>query len=255
LIIVPDRMQGRQLAGADPDHAVGGVLQGEHIVFHEDGHILADSLGISSNAFINELIPGIFMVAYIHAERPDLNFVLEDRRSGKEPLANRYTTLADFTYVGARMETANYIWFQWHFERLADFIVKDQDFPTLIQRLQKSFPVGQKQLSTDQVLARLEGFRPGFLAKAGALAGPTTLPRILPSACQEQTAEGRPSQLAVKNDTSDLINVSFPDGYNAKLPANSSWSYRVKAGWVLKLSNGRCLVAGEEPSIAVIEQP
>jgi hypothetical protein len=253
--MVPDRMQGRQLAGAGPDHGVGGVLQGEHIVFHEDGHILADALGISSNAFVNELVPGIFMAAYIHAKRPDLQFVLEDRRSGKEPPSSRYTTLADFMYVNGSMETANYIWFQWHFERLADLIVKDQDLPTLIARLQKSFPAGQKQLTVQEVFDRLEEIRAGFLEAAGPLAGPTTLPRISPSPCQEQTAEGKTFRLTVKNDTSELINVSFPDGYDAKLPANSWWSYRVKAGWVLKLSNGKCLVAGEEPSIGVIDQP
>jgi hypothetical protein len=253
LIIFPERMQGRQLAGADPDHAAGGVLQGEHIIFHEDGHILADSLGIRGNAFINELIPGIFMAAYIHAKRPDLQFVLEDRRSGKVPPSSRYTTLADFMYLYGNMEAANAIWFQWQFERLADFMVKDQDFPTLIGRLQKAFPAGQKQLTVQEVLARLEGIRGGFLAAAGTLAGPTTLPRISPSPCQEQTAEGRTFQLAVRNETSAQIGVSFPDGHNADLPANSWRSYRVKAGWVLKLSNGKCLSAGQEPSIAVLE--
>lgn len=90
---------GRSVPGADPDHDVGGVLVNEHTLFHEDGHILADALKIRSrNAWVNELIPGIFTVAYITAQRLDLNFLLEERRTGSRP-DPRYTSLADLDYL------------------------------------------------------------------------------------------------------------------------------------------------------------
>jgi len=63
-------------------------LEHEPALFHEDGHILAYRLGIvSGNPFVNELAANIFAVAYMAAERPDLNWVLDDWGAGRSRAA------------------------------------------------------------------------------------------------------------------------------------------------------------------------
>ncbi len=258
LVVLPDRMPpGQPPAGSDRDHSAGGILQGEHTLFHEDGHILTNFLKIwSGNRFVNELTAGMFMAAYIGAKRPDLNFVLEDRRSGRRPTPPRYTSLADLDYLQGHVGLANYFWFQFHLERLADFLVKDQDFPSVVERLRKAFPAAEaRQLPLEEINARLEDIRPGFLKMAGALAGPTTIPRIMPSVCQEPKKVGAPTYVVVHNQTADPIDITVSEGEKYSTAAHRSLAYRVGVGASLKLPDGTCLVAGDEPTLGMIGQP
>ena len=250
---LPDSGQGPAIAGADHDHTAGGILQGEPQLFHEDGHILADLLKIrSGNSFVNELIANIFQTAYIGAERHDLNWFLEDRRTGRRT-SPRYTSLADLDYLYSGVGTTNYFWFQWHLERLADFLAADQSFPSVIERLQKAFPADEvKQETLEEIDSHLERIRPGFVKMAGPLAGPATITRITPSACPEsaETGESR-YPIVVRNDTTDPLVVNAPDGKAASVPAHA---WRTYARASLKLPTGDCLVARDEPTLAVIEK-
>ena len=180
-VVIPYHTQGQPLSGAatqpsdgrDSDHAPGGILESEHSLFHEAGHLFANALKIKSgNQFVNELIPGMFLAAYIGAERPDLNWVFH--RAG--PASPRYTSLADLDYSGGNVGTQNYYWFQARLERLSDFFVKDQGFPSVIEKLQAAFPAAKaRQETLVEIDAHLESIRPGFIKMAGPLAGPATI--------------------------------------------------------------------------------
>jgi hypothetical protein len=216
LIVEPDRLgpAAQPPSGADRDHAAGGILQGEQGLFHEDGHVLAYFLKIlSANDFVNELIANMFMDAYIGAQRPDLNFVLVDQRSGRVKVDGpRYTSLADLDYLYYRVGEANVYWFQWYLGRLADFLVRDQNFPSVVAKLQKAFPAGEvRPMTLDEINGRLASIRPGFLEAAGPLAGPTTIPRIAPSDCPEPKSGDRSSYVVVHNQTADSIELKSPN--------------------------------------------
>jgi len=243
--------------------------------FHEDGHILARRLKmVSAHPFVNELIAQIFSVAYMKTERPDM-WVVDDLGAGrwKGAVLNdpnytpRYTSLADVDYLNPWMGTQNYLWFEGRLGRLADFLTKDQAFPALIEKLQRAFPGGQQQVKTLEEISRLlESLRPGVLKVAGALVGPSTIPRITPSVCPGQAKGGGESRIVVRNDTADPLTVINLDGNDIFLnghppqeskilPQYQNWiSYSVRAGTSLKLPDGSCLVARDEPTLAVIDK-
>ena len=78
VIVIHAKPTSNAPPGADRDHSNGGILDGEQILFHDDGHILADALKIhTNNKSIQEFVAGIFMIAYIRAQRPDMNFIVE----------------------------------------------------------------------------------------------------------------------------------------------------------------------------------
>lgn len=258
LVIFPDRMPSNTSALIDRDHGPGGVLEGEGVLFHEDGHILASSLRIrSGNEFVNELIAHIFRAGYINAERQELRLP-EDRkaaiRDARRSNPPRYTSLADLDYLYDGVGPSNYYWFQGWLGELAEFLVQDQNFPILIEKLQKAFPVSEaKQETLEAIDARLETIRPGFLRAAGTLAGPTTIPRITPSTCHESSKGPGPSTLVIDNRTDDPLAVTFPNGHTNAVPAHT-WrvARNMPVGSALKLPNGTCLVVRDEPTLAVI---
>jgi hypothetical protein len=240
---------------------------GEPALFHEDGHLLASEAKIwSGNPFVNELVAQIFAVAYMAAERPDLSWVVDDLGAGRAnalaPVVNppgytpRYTSLADLDYLVARMGIPNYIWFQGAgLGRLAVFLAKDQSFPIVVEKLQKAFPLtDQKQETLEEVSHHLETIRPGFLKAAGSLVGPTTIPRIMSSPCPELTAPSVESYVVVRNNTANPLVVTDLEGKELQIPAHSWRTYGVRAGTSLKLADGSCLVAREEPTLAVIDE-
>ena len=255
LVIIPAIVQNSPPAGHED------FLEHEPAQFHEDGHILANSLKIwSGNAFVNELIAQMFSVAYIEGKRPDLNWVVEAMRAGRRsdglqtPL--RYTSLADLDYIYTAMGAPNYVWFQQAaLGRLADFLVQGQSFASVVEKLQKAFPAAaQKQEPLEEISRHLEGIRPGFLKAAGALAGPTTLPQIKPSECTQSPAGSAPSYVVVRNNTSSELIVTTPTGRERKVAAHSWWLFQLAVGASLRLPDGSCLVAADEPSLAVIEK-
>jgi len=247
---------GQALPGADRDHIPGGVLAGEHVIFHEDGHILAAASQIrAGNAFVNELIANIFEMVYIHQQRPDLNWLLEDRRSGKRP-APRYTPLADVDYLYAEVGQQNYFWFQWQLERIADFLVGDQSLPALVEKLQNAFPPSRQRVQTlEEIDEALETIRPGFLKAARALVGPSTIQRITPSARPEAVKSvGHSAPVIVRNNTDAPLETTRPNGQKLTVPAHSWTRYPISEGSSIKLPDGSCLTAREEPSLAVIDE-
>ena len=237
-------------------------LQYEPAQFHEVGHIIAYRLNIrSGNSFVNELIAQMFSVAYMTAQRPDLKWVLDSLRSGRSlgtpsGYTPRYTSLQDLDYLYAGVGEVNYVWFQQGvLGQLADFLVADQSFPSVLEKLQKAFPAAEaKQETFEDVARHLEGVRPGFLKAAGPLAGPTTIARISPSACSESTSGAGISYIAVRNNTANLLMLTRPDGRNVDIPAHSWRPVPVGVGVGLKLPDGSCLIARGEPTLAVIDK-
>jgi hypothetical protein len=257
LVVIADRSPGSSPPRADPEHAAGGILQGEQTLFHEAGHLFAGALKIESgNAFVNELIAGVFMVGYISAQRPDLNWILEDRRS-RQSTAPRYTSLADLDYLYSGVGQQNYFWFQARLVALADFLAGGRGFPAVIAKLQTEFPADRKSQETlQEITTHLDRVRPGFLRMAGALAGPSTITRITPSACPEPSEKrGARSPLVVHNDTTEPLVTIGPAGEATRIPARAWRTYSVAVGAAVKLSDGACLVARDEPTLAVITAP
>ena len=253
LIVIPASPTGPPPAGHEE-----GFLQHEPTQFHEDGHILADQLKIwSGNSWVNELVAQMFSVAYIRAERPDLNWVIDElfrTRAAETP--PRYTSLADLDYLYSGVGDTNYVWFQQAgLGRLADFLVTDQSFPAVIEKLQKAFPAAEpKQETLEEISAHLEAIRPGFLKEAGSFAGPTTIPRIMPSACPAMTKGSGQTYIVVRNDTDNLLTVTTLDGRSLRVRAHSWQSLQVPVGTSFKLPDGTCLVARDEPALAIIEK-
>jgi hypothetical protein len=245
----------------DPAGANAGVAGADGVSFHELGHLFANQLKIwSGNQFVNELIAGIFMVAYIRAERPDLDYLAPNNAPFPAGTSPRYTSLADLDYlyvdgVGAK----NYFWFQHHLEHLADFLVKDQSFPAIVEKLQAAFPAGRTKHETlEEIDAHLEGIRPGFKKMAGPLGEPSTITRIKPSACQETSEKSGSSTdvpfVIVQNDTPEPLIFARPGGTKATVPPHTFSSFRIPVGASLQLPDGACLVARDEPTLAVIEK-
>ena len=258
LVGIADHGQGQPPAGADRAHASGGILQGEHQLFHEAGHDFAATLEIrSGNNFVNELIANLFTAAYIAAERPDLNWFLEDRRSTRNTKPPRYSSFADLDYLYSDVGLNNYFWFQWHLERLADFLVRDQDFASVMEKVRAAFPESEPtQATVEEIGRRLEVIRPGFLKVAGPLTGPSSISRTSPVPCEEPTAGKTPSKVIIQNDTEDLLVATFSDGGPQTIQPHRWRIYNLGQGGSLRLSNGMCVFASGEPSLAVIaKQP
>ena len=134
LIAINERTAGSP-QGADPEHASGGILNNEHVLFHDDGHAFFDALRIGDvrasedkssfaanmyayNRTVVEFVGAFFTIGYIHAKRPDLKFLLEDRRFRRRD-PPRYPTLVDFDYLGG-IGDPSYFWFMNQMERIAD---------------------------------------------------------------------------------------------------------------------------------------
>jgi hypothetical protein len=229
---------------------------GEYITFHEDGHNFAHLLKIGSgNASVNELVANTFMAAYINNARQDLKWVLDGPSSSRFKETPRYTSLADLDYLSAGVGIQNYIWFQYELQRIASFLVTGQSFPTVVRSLQAEFPsTAEGQETLDRIIAHLDHIRPGVRGILGPLAGPTTLPRLRPSACTKAAAlaNTQPIPIAIRNDSGHQVAVVTPDGESRTIPAGAWDGFEVKSGDSLKLPGGTCLVAGQEPALAVV---
>jgi hypothetical protein len=234
-----------------PDQIVFGGLD------HEFGHIFAYALKIwSGNQFMNEFVAQIFAAAYLRAEHIDLP-PSSQFPPGKSP---RYTSLADLDDLYSSVGDDNYIWFQDQLFRLANLIVKDQSLPAVIEKLQAAFPRDHQRRETlEEIDSHLEGILPGFTRIAGPLAGPSTITRINPSACQDTSERGRPSSITtvilVQNDTAAPLVVTRPAGNKYTVsPHAVSTTLQIQVGESMKLPDGTCLMSRDEPTLAVIEK-
>ncbi|MGD1095668.1 MAG: hypothetical protein ABSB35_27205 [Bryobacteraceae bacterium] len=249
IVFLPSHLE--ELVGPEPE----AKTPGEYVTYHEAGHIFADRLKIEGgNPFVDELVANVFMAGYIRENRRDLEWVLEGPSADHFERTPRYTSLADLDYVYTDVGLENYVWFQYHLQRVAKFLLAGQEFPAVIKALQKEFPAAAKQETLDRIIAHLDRIRPGVRETLGTLAGPTTLPRLAPSACMQPASGGAQSTIGVRNDTaSPLLLVRLQGGTETVAPR--SWSgFRMKAGEWLKLPDGTCLVPGDKPALAVIEK-
>ena len=241
--------------GIDRDHAFGGVLVAEHVLFHEEGHILAGRLKImrGPNHLVDELLASAFAASYIAVERPDLNRYLEGWRAAPPVPSPRYTSLADLDYLGNGVGMQNYSWLHAELWRLAAVLVKGQSFPNLIEKIQKSFPASEgRALMIEEIVARLERIQPDFLKGAGSLTDPSTITQIQPSTCPEATKGSVRSQLVVRNDSNEPLDITLANGRTWTVAAHSWRTRDIPVGSALKLPDGACLVARDEPTLAVI---
>ena len=167
---------------AIPPEMLGNYLQANHtsfdtvaenfvdiVGFHELGHILCASYGISAPCrWLDELIASYFAYAFISEQRPELKpiFDLLGRPSYRRP---KNTSLADFERLYAGVD--DYGWYQGMFEmRIRD--VYPRMGIAFLQQLRAAFPsqsppgVESAPPSSGIVLERLEALAPGFKAWA-----------------------------------------------------------------------------------------
>jgi hypothetical protein len=140
--------------------------------FHEIGHVMARDLGIASgNAWINELAASTFMAAYIRAQRPQF----AGFQSGMPPRFNstgRVSRLTEFDTLYFSIGQWDYLWYHFHFARIADYLAGAGDLRTVADALRREFPASRRRETTAQTFERLERIRPGVTAFAGPLALP-----------------------------------------------------------------------------------
>jgi hypothetical protein len=205
IVFLPSHME--DLVGPEPK----AKTPGEYITYHEAGHIFADRLKIGSgNSFVNELVANVFMAGYIREKRPDLQWVLEGPSAGHFQHTPRYTSLADLDYIYIGVGAENYAWFQYHLQRIANFLLIGQEFPAVIEGLQREFPAATpKQETLDQIVVHLDRIRPGVRETLGALGGPTTLP---PLACPQPASDAPQTTIAIRNDTALPLILLRPQG-------------------------------------------
>jgi hypothetical protein len=131
-----------------------------------------------------------------------------------------------------------------------------QEFPAVIEGLQKEFPAATpKQETLDQIVVHFDRIRPGVRETLGTLGGPATLPPLAPSACPQRASDAPQTMIAVRNDTARPLILLRPHG-GSETVAPRSWSrFDMKSGEWMKLPDGTCLVAGDKPTLTVIERP
>lgn len=253
VIVLRDKMDERRpFPGADRDHIAGGILHNEHVLFHDDGHILADAVKIKTrNKSVDELVATVFMAMYITAERPDLDFALWRHRNFP-PDPQRYTALADLDYLDGAMIAPNQIWYLRHLAWLSDSLTKGQRFPRVIKKLQQAFSTPARREMPEEINARLESVWPGFAKIAGSLAGPSTLLRATAAACQESTKGSPYSHIVIQNETGAPVTVTLPNDRKDSISEHTWSRFTVRLGEAIKLPDGTCLVGREEPTLTVI---
>ena len=268
LIAIGERTDGSP-QGADPEHAREGILNNEHVLFHDDGHAFFDALRIGDigatedkfsfaastyayNRTVVEFVAGVFTIGYIHAKRPDLKFLLEDRRFRRRD-PPRYPTLVDFDYLGG-IGDVSYFWFMGQMEKIADaLLTKYPDFKSSIQNVKLAFHDQSKPVAPNEVRARFETIWPGFTEIAGELAGPGTIAAVKPSACPEPVKSGASfSRIVIKNDSHEALGIRDVDGKPLTVPAYSWRRFGARVGAFFTLPDGTCLVAKNETTLFVM---
>jgi hypothetical protein len=150
---------------------------------------------------------------------------------------------------------SNYAWFQFQLIRLAGFVAQTRDLTRVVAELQTAFPAAKKDsLRLPEALRRMEAVAPGFTGALGPLAKPTTIAQVHEETCKDPTASRASSTLLIlDNRTSEERLVTQAGKAPTHIAAGRWHRFRVKPGEELKLSNGSCLIALNEPALAVIE--
>ena len=148
-----------------------------HPILHELGHKLVYQYGIApprqeGSWWVDEMLASYFAYAYERSRRPETATIVEamtDLSSGDL----KYTSLNDFPKTVPLLiagDSSNMTWYQRQFEaRLVAVYGKEGlDF---LARVKEAFPTGAKNdLSSAEVLAKLELICPGFQAWADQMA-------------------------------------------------------------------------------------
>lgn len=256
LVAIRDQAQANAAPDADPAHAKGGILNNEHVLFHDDGHILADAENIQfGNKSANEAVASMFMVMYILAERPDMQWVLNSSRTMPAPPNLRYTTLADLDYLDGTwaLSAQNIYWFLRQLVAALVPLSKNRDIRSVVAKLQQAFaPPGRQELPAE-INARFERVWPGFARSAGPLIGPSTIRRTTGSTCQNSEARNEPAYVVIQNEGANPITVEDSDHRKSVIAEHSWRTFAVKVGEAIRLPDGTCLVGRDEPTLTIIE--
>jgi hypothetical protein len=215
---------------ADPDHAKGGLLNNEDVLFHDDGHILGDAAHIkTANKSVDELVASLFMTKYILAERPDLAWVVNASHTMPAPNPLQYTSLADLDYLDGTGEISaqNAYWYLRQMVSLIASLSRSETFPAIIAKLQKTFPAPAKHETPEEINNRLESIWPGFRKTAGSLAGPSTIQRTTPTACAAVSEGNETAHVVIQNDAANLLKVTIANDQFV-IPDHSWKTFRVK---------------------------
>jgi hypothetical protein len=253
LVTLPARMEefpGFAEMGSDAD------ILAETISFHEMGHLFAAREGIRpGNAWINELVANIFAQAYIRSHQPGMEAYLPaPHRDFPTP---RYTSLADLDYLYDAVSFSNYAWFQFQLNRLAFEIAQRGELGQIVERLKIAFPAAKSDhLPEREAIRRMESVAPGFSETLGPLSKPATIAKAAESVCGNPgSGEGAATYLVIDNGRSSQIVVSQAGKSPIHVGAGRWQRLSVRAGEQLRLSNGNCIVAPNEPALAVVNKP
>jgi hypothetical protein len=226
---------------------------GDHLSFHQDGHFFADALKIKSTSkSLYELVPAIFMVAYIQEARPDVKTLDRLRTVDSQPLP-RYTSWADFDDYPGGMGTPNHNWFLNQLARVADVLALNQHFPTLMQNVRSEFPAGAaKQESPEDIKAHLIRINPAFKPPQERLFAPTTIPPAAKTTCDQSNTGSNGSFLLIRNNRPEPLTVLQSETTRFVVPP---YQLRVQVGpvgTVFRVSGDTCFTIGDEPTIATV---
>lgn len=234
-------------------------IPGEYITYHEAAHNYANVLRIQSgNAWVNELVANMFAAAYIHAQRTDLQWVLDGPAAHSMTYVPHYTSLQDLDYVyAAGVGAENYAWYQHQLEELAGYLVTNKSLAEVVLRLQVEFPAtDQRQESLDEIVVHLDKIHPGAKDFLRPISGPSILPRLEPVLCDASRVSTKAGGiLAVRNETGAPLTVTSPSGISQTLAPGRWREFFLGVGEELKLTGGNCLVAGPEPMLAIVRHP
>jgi hypothetical protein len=97
---------------------------------------------------------------------------------------------------------------------------------------------------------------PGFMETLGPLSKPATIAKVGESVCGDLgPRDGAATYLIIDNGRSSQIVVSQAGKTPIRVAAGRWQRLSVRAGEQLKLSNGSCVVASNEPALAVVKKP
>ena len=153
-------------AGLSWDEASGRFL--DLVGYHELGHIYADALGIESHRrWFAEMLATYIGYAFMKSERPEQALVWEGVIASL-PASPRpdHSSLADFERLYVNVGIPNYQWYQGIFHVRVEEVYEAQGID-FVHRVREALPAGASgELSTPDLLERLERIQPGFHAWA-----------------------------------------------------------------------------------------
>lgn len=235
-------------------------LQGEPVLFHEYGHILAHRLGIGgvANGQIEELVANIIMSSYVRVERPDLLAVWESLRAAAVTTP-RYTALVDYDYLGAAIDSASAQWLQYQMIGIAFAVTENQRFSELVPKLRQEFPLATTRRDGGADLAaRLGRISTGFQVSSWVSPlGPTTVTPATPVACASASSPGAEmGRLTIVNTTANPMTMTFTlanrRDASGTIPAGEFRTLSNPVGLLVKIVGGACYVIRENPTVTTI---